>query len=320
MSLYLEWLLLLFLAGIVSVLFFVGCGFVLEEQIGRYYENREVVRKYNEKYIARLQDYVIEQDVSSTDFEKLDQWFYDNWIVYIQIKKDGKWVYSSDVGMEEEFVEDEVPGYSIHADYQVEFKDGTAQVYIMGMYYYGAYMVAMIANIVLSFLLFILLTMLGIRKKIRYIDRLSRDLEILEGGNLEYQVEEQGRDEITDLARGINSMKNSFRSQIMEVEDLTRKNQEMVTEISHDLRTPLTSVLLYTEILLNGRWSGERQRQEYLEKIAKKVQHMKGLSTNCWIMRSPRRRRGIFPRNMCRSVRDCTMSCRICAVIWTSRV
>lgn len=281
MSLYLEWLLLLFISGIVSLLFFMGFGFVVEEQIGRYHENREVIRKYNEKYIEKLQNYVREQDVSSTDDAKLDQWIYDNGIIYIQIKKDGKWIYSSDMGMEEEkeeFEEYEFSGYAVHGDYEVEFKDGPAQVNIMGIYYYNAYMVAVIANIVLTFLLFILLTMLGIRKKIRYINRLSRDIEILEGGNLEYQVEEQGRDEITDLARGINSMKNSFRSQITEVESLTRKNQEMVTEISHDLRTPLTSVLLYAEILLGKKWSGEQQRQEYLEKIVKKIEHMKGLS------------------------------------------
>lgn len=278
MSLYLEWFLLLFLSGVVSVLFFVGCIFVLEEQIGRYHENREVVQRYNKKYIEKLQNYVKRQDVSSTDSAKLDQWIYDNGIVYIQIMKDGKWIYSSDAGMEEEFEEGELPGYSIHADYQVEFRDGPAQVYIMGMYYYNAYMIATIITIVLSFLLFILLTMLGIRKKIRYINRLSRDIEILEGGNLEYQVHEEGSDEITNLARGINSMKNSFHSQIREVEDLTGKNQQMVTEISHDLRTPLTSVLLYAEILLGGKWSGEEQQREYLEKIVKKIQHMKGLS------------------------------------------
>lgn len=278
MSLYLEWFLLLFLSGIVSLLFFVGCRFVLEEQIGRHHENREVIQKYNEKYIAKLQNYVKREDVSSTDSTKLDQWIYDNGVIYIQIKKDGKWVYLPDTGMEEEFEENEVPGYSVYADYQVQFKDGPAQVYIMGMYYYNAYMIAMIVDIILSFLLFILLTMLGIRKKIRYINRLSRDIEILEGGNLEYQVQEEGNDEITDLARGINSMKNSFRSQIMEVEDLTGKNQQMVTEISHDLRTPLTSVLLYAEILLSGKWTGEQQRREYLEKIVKKIEHMKGLS------------------------------------------
>lgn len=277
-----EWLLLLFLSGIVSLLFFVCSWLVVEEQIARYHEKREVIQKYNLKYIEKLQDYVKSEDVVSTDHVKLDQWAQDNGIVSIGVKKGEKWVYFSDfdVGAEEEDWEEEygITGYSLNYYYEVEFSDGMAEVYITGIYYYTVYTAALIGDIMVSLLLFILLTMLGIRKKIRYINRLSRDIEILEGGDLEYRVHEEGRDEITNLAKGINSMKSSFRSQIEEVEDLTRKNQEMVTELSHDLRTPLTSVLLYAEILLNGKEGGERKRQEYLGKIVKKIEHMKGLA------------------------------------------
>lgn len=162
--------------------------------------------------------------------------------------------------------------------YNIELGDGTAQVFIMGMYSYDAYMVALIFAITLSFLLFFTLIMLGVRKKILYINQLSRDVEILEGGNLEYEVHMQGNDEITDLAAGLNSMKASFKNQIEEVEYLTRTNQEMVTEISHDLRTLLTSVLLYAEILLNGKYGDEENKQKYLNKMIKKIQHMKDLS------------------------------------------
>ena len=84
--------------------------------------------------------------------------------------------------------------------------------------------------------------MLGVRRKILYVNQLSRDIEILEGGNLEYEVHVQGKDEISDLAAGLNAMKVSFKNQIEEVECLTRTNQEKVTENSHDLRTPLTTV------------------------------------------------------------------------------
>lgn len=114
-------------------------------------------------------------------------------------------------------------------------------------------MIALVVDIILSFFFFFFLTMLGIRKKIVYINQLSQDIEILEGGNLEYEVHVQGNDETADLARGLNNMKDSFKNQIEKVENLTRKNQEMVTEISHDLRTPLTSVLLYAEILQNKK-------------------------------------------------------------------
>ena len=49
-SLYLELFLLLFLAGAVSLLFFVGSRFVIEQQIDRYHQNKNIVQKYNEKY------------------------------------------------------------------------------------------------------------------------------------------------------------------------------------------------------------------------------------------------------------------------------
>lgn len=47
---------------------------------------------------------------------------------------------------------------------------------------------------------------------------------------------------------------------------------------SHDLRTPLTSVLLYAEILQSGKCKDEKKRQDYLHKMVKKIQYMKELA------------------------------------------
>ncbi len=279
LSLYLELFLLLFLAGMVSLLFFVGCRFVAEQQIDRYQRNENIVQKNNEKYISQIQEYITEQDISAKDLWKLNEWMKNNRIIYIQIKKGDEWIYSSDFTIDEEQVDDyDFPSYILDSYYDIELSDGPVQVFIMGMYSYSAYMAALILSIIVSFLLFFVLTMLGVRRKILYINRLSRDIEILEGGNLEYEVHVQGNDEIADLAAGLNSMKVSFKNQIEEVESLTRTNQEMVTEISHDLRTPLTSVLLYAEILLSGKYGDEENKQKYINKIIKKIQHMKDLS------------------------------------------
>lgn len=278
-SLYLELFLLLFLAGAVSLLFFVGFRFVIEQQIDRYHQNKNIVHKYNEKYISQIQDYITAQGISTKDLWRLNEWMNNNRLIYIQIKKGDEWIYSSDFDMDEEQADGyDLPSYPLNSYYDVELRDGTVQVFIMGMYSYNAYMAALIFAIIASFLLFFVLTMLGVRRKILYVNQLSRDIEILEGGNLEYEVHVQGKDEISDLAAGLNAMKVSFKNQIEEVECLTRTNQEMVTEISHDLRTPLTSVLLYAEILLNGKYGEEENKQKYLNKMIKKIQHMKDLS------------------------------------------
>lgn len=279
MSLYLELFLLLFLAGIISLLFFVGSRFVAEQQIDKYHQDKNIVQKYNEKYISQIQTYIVEQGISTKDLWKLDEWMKDNRLIYIQIKKGNEWIYSSDFAMDEEQADNyDFPPYLSDSYYNIELSDGTVQVFIMGMYSYSAYMVTLIFAIIVSFLLFFVITMLGVRRKIHYINQLSRDIEILEGGNLEYEVHMLGNDEIAELAAGLNSMKNSFKNQIEEVECLTRTNQEMVTEISHDLRTPLTSVLLYAEILLKEKYGDEENKQKYLNKMIKKIQHMKDLS------------------------------------------
>lgn len=278
-SLYLELFLLLFLAGTISLLFFVGSRFVAEQQIDRYYQNRNTVQKYNEKYISQIQDYITEQGISTKDLWRLDEWMNNNRYIYIQIKKGDDWIYSSDFAMDEEQADDyDFPNYPSDSYYDIELSDGTVQVFIMGMYSYSAYMAVLILAIIMSFLLFFVIILFGVRRKILYLNQLSQDIGILEGGNLGYEVHVQGKDEISDLAAGLNSMRVSFKKQIEEVECLTRTNQEMVTEISHDLRTPLTSVLLYAEILLNGKYGGEENKQEYLNKMIKKIQHMKDLS------------------------------------------
>lgn len=278
-SLYLEWFLLLFLAGILSVLFFVVSRFVIEQQIDRYHENRNIVQTYNEKYISKLQNYITNQRISSDELQKLDEWIRRNRQIYIQIKKDDKWIYFSDFGLDDVQPEDyDISPYLSDRYYDIELSDGTVQVLIMGMYSYNAYTIALVADIIASCILFIVLTMFGIRRKIRYVNQLSRDIEILEGGNLEYEILVQGNDEITNLANGLNAMRVSFKNQIEEIECLTKANQEMVTEISHDLRTPLTSVLLYAEIMQNKKCADEELKQKYLDKIIKKIQFMKDLS------------------------------------------
>lgn len=49
-----------------------------------------------------------------------------------------------------------------------------------------------------------------IHRKIRYVNQLEQDLKVLGGGNLEYPITIKGRDELTSLAIGIESLKNGI--------------------------------------------------------------------------------------------------------------
>jgi len=54
--------------------------------------------------------------------------------------------------------------------------------------------------------------------------------------------------------------------------------KEAVTNISHDLRTPLTALLLYTELLSQGKYKDEKEMEQYLKKTAHKANQIKQMS------------------------------------------
>ena len=136
----------------------------------------------------------------------------------------------------------------------------------------------MIGTLLIAFVLFFVIVMLGIRQAIRYIRALCGEIQILEGGNLEYPITVRGRDELAELAGSLEAMRKSIRTQADREKQLTQANQRMVTEMSHDLRTPLTSIFIFTEILRHKCRDCAPQLEEYVEKIDQKAQRLKQLS------------------------------------------
>ena len=87
-----------------------------------------------------------------------------------------------------------------------------------------------------------------------------------------------GQRSLVWTAEGLEGMRVSFLGLIDRETQMMRENQRIVTEMSHDLRTPVTSIMLYTEILKKGKYKGEEQLKSYLEKIERKAGRMKQLT------------------------------------------
>ena len=127
-------------------------------------------------------------------------------------------------------------------------------------------------------IVFILLLFALIHRKIRYVNQLEQDLKVLGGGNLEYPITIKGRDELTSLAIGIESLKNGILEEQQMKAEAEKANMELVTAMSHDLRTPLTSLNGYLELLNMHRYEDEEQLKKYLEYCRKKAFQMKKVS------------------------------------------
>lgn len=155
--------------------------------------------------------------------------------------------------------------------------DGLLYAYPMPNYFYydGVCRILSLLGAALCFFLILIpYTALLIRR----ITRLSRDMEVLAGGDLSYQVVSRGRDELAELGRSIEEMRLAVLEQMARESEAIRANSRLITSLSHDLRTPLTKLMGYLDILRMDKCRDEAERAEYLRRAADKALQMRALS------------------------------------------
>ncbi len=162
--------------------------------------------------------------------------------------------------------------------YTFTFADGTASVLLMPFYEYRYYQWADRISVICGFLLFITVFLHLIQKKTSYIELLKKELQILEGGQMEYAVSVRGSDELGELAEGINRMRISILEREQKEAEARQANQELVTAMSHDLRSPLTSLLGYLELLDEEETEDAAQQKHFIATSRKKAMQIKEMS------------------------------------------
>ena len=260
--------------GLCFLGLYLGGGHLLEG----YLTSEDFLRRQDQRYLSSLEAYIQAESVTAWDADKLTRWVYGQPAVSIQVVRDGVVTYDS-FYPNADFSANSTAGQTYEwGDYhQLTFADGPATVWLYGYYYYQYDARLLVAALVLSFLVFLGIVMAGLQGTIAYIRQLSREIGVMEGGTLDAPITIQGRDELTDLALSLDAMRDSFRRQGERERELTQANQRMVTEMSHDLRTPLTAILLYVELLRRNGGEAEK-REEYLDRLEGKVEQMRSLA------------------------------------------
>lgn len=98
-------------------------------------------------------------------------------------------------------------------------------------------------------------------KSMRYIARISDAMQSISEGDLNITVDIEGDDEFSAMAASLNKMVGDLRELMDKEREAERTKNELITNIAHDLRTPLTSITGYLELL-----SGEKKLDPEVEK------------------------------------------------------
>lgn len=117
------------------------------------------------------------------------------------------------------------------------------------------------------------------RKTMNYMGEISRAMQNISDGDLNTAVEVIGDDELAEMAESLNKMAENIRELMEKEREAERTKNELITNIAHDLRTPLTSIIGYLELLSNSRQPGmePKLQQKYIDIAYTKAKRLEKL-------------------------------------------
>lgn len=131
--------------------------------------------------------------------------------------------------------------------------------------------------IVIVLILFItsaILTMWIYRGVASPLKKLKKATQDIKDGNLDFTLEAEGADEIGELCQDFEEMRRRLKDSAEEKVEYDQDNKELISNISHDLKTPITAVKGYVEGIMDGVADTPEKMQKYIKTIYNKANEM----------------------------------------------
>lgn len=106
------------------------------------------------------------------------------------------------------------------------------------------------------------------------INELNEAMKKIKSGNLDYALQTNAGGEIGDLYRNYEDMRLRLKESALEKEEQERRNKELVSNISHDLKTPITAIKGYVEGIMDGVADSPDKMDRYIKTIYSKANDM----------------------------------------------
>lgn len=214
---------------------------------------------------------------------------------YLLVRKDNELYYAGNPKAAE-FIFDRLPEYqSVRLDEQGGFYFNDLETYVKqidfkftdgseGSLFLVTKMHALISRKLLAYMfiaivLILLFTSMMLTNWIHKgvftpITELNVAMKKIKDGNFDYTLETDGEGEIGDLYRNYEDMRLRLKESAKEKEENERKNRELISNISHDLKTPITAIKGYVEGIKDGVADTPEKMDKYIRTIYNKANDM----------------------------------------------
>ncbi len=134
-----------------------------------------------------------------------------------------------------------------------------------------------ILSLVAGIIVFVVILIVYFRKIVFRLKKLESDVNIISHINMNHSIVCEGKDEISMLSRNVENMRNTILDHLAKERAARAANTELVTAMSHDIRTPLTVLLGYIDIMKNSDGVDDTVKS-YLGATEKTAMRLKELS------------------------------------------
>ena len=109
------------------------------------------------------------------------------------------------------------------------------------------------------------------------LEKLQRAARNIKEGNLDFEIKAESNDEIGQLCQDFEEMRLRLKAQAEEKVAFDRENKELISNISHDLKTPVTTIKGYAEGIIDGVADTPEKIDRYVRTIYNKATEMNTL-------------------------------------------
>lgn len=162
--------------------------------------------------------------------------------------------------------------------YPVLFKDGVFDVCIVDYSDDTLIEVGRVVIFVLCCMMFIGIIIYYFGREISRMRRLTNQVMDIKNVDINGPITVKGQDEIRFLAENIDTMRETIIEQLSREREAWQANSDLVTAMAHDIRTPLTVMAGYLELMKNKEYSSQEELDEYIRISSEKAEQLRMMS------------------------------------------
>ena len=125
---------------------------------------------------------------------------------------------------------------------------------------------------------FVILFLFLLGERLSYIRDILEGIDALQKGQENHMVPVEGNNELTQLAKAVNYLSKTQREVKQREQAISEEKEQFIRGLSHDIRTPLTSIMAYSELLAGQNDTALEEQARYLNLIHTKAGQIKEMT------------------------------------------